>query len=144
MVVLNKRVDDYLYNSKGEEVEGAKKRTITIPAILFKGKRSVKHSFDTSDKGDKAFDRDWEKLGEQVAKLAAPLLKNMGFDAEKHAARQSDADEAEEKESTASTDTSESTATPLEEGTSAEEDLTEEELEAATDPSTSSFGPSNY
>lgn len=143
MAVINKRVDDYLYNSKGEEVEGAKKRTIAVPAILFGGKRSVKHSFDTSDKGDKAFDRDWEKLEEQIVKLAAPLLKNMGFDGEKYAARQSGKDEAEKKTQDANTDSQATTAST--EGTeSVEGDLTEEDLEAATSPSGSDFGSNNY
>lgn len=139
MAIINKRVDDYLYNSKGEEVEGAKKRTIAVPAILFGGKRSVKHSFDTSDKGDKAFDRDWEKLEEQIVKLAAPLLKNMGFDGEKYAARQSGADEAEEQEN--ETPTSENSDSATGDSSDASEDLSDEDLEAATAPG---FDPNGH
>lgn len=144
MAVINKRVDDYLYNSKGEEVEGAKKRTITIPGILFGGKRSVKHTLDTSDKGDKALDREREKLEEQTRKLWAPHLKNMGFNAEKYTAKADDAAEGDKGGTSGgeADDTADDTNDVPSESAS-DSDMSEEDLEAATSPS-SGFGSNNY
>lgn len=143
MAIINKRVDDYLYNSKGEEVEGAKKRTVTIPPVMFGGKRSVKHTFDTSPKGDKAHDREREKLDERIRQASAEYLKNIGFDAEKYAARQSGKDEADEqKNETPTSEDSDSTAEDSSDGVS--EDLSDEDLEAATAPSGSGFDHNSH
>lgn len=136
MAIINKRVDDYLYNSKGEEVEGAKKRTVTIPPVMFGGKRSVKHTFDTSPKGDKAHDREREKLDERIRQASAEYLKNIGFDAEKYAARQSGKDEQENE-----TPTSEDSDSTAGDSSDASEDLSDEDLEAATAPG---FDPNGH
>ena len=150
MAVINKRVDDYLYNSKGEEVEGAKKRTLTIPAVMFGGTRSVKHTLDTSDKGDKALDRELEKLQDRIQQASADFLKNIGFDAKKHADRQNGkAEQAEEKSEDTAPEESEETPASTDADTSAEatesdEELSDEDLEAATNPSSSGFSSSNY
>lgn len=141
MAIISKRVDDYLYNSKGEEVEGAKKRTLTIPPVMFGGKRSVKHTLDTSPKGDKALDREYEKLQERIRQASADFLKNIGFDAEKYAARQSGTDEAEKKETPTAEDSNDAAENPSD-GT--DEDLSEEDLEAATAPSGSGFSPNGH
>lgn len=142
MAVINKRVDDYMYNSKGEEVEGAKKRTLTIPPVMFGGKRSVKHTLDTSDKGDKALDREYEKLQERIQKECALFLKNIGFDVEKYTAKQSDEDEAEDQ-TTKAPEPEDTDSTPDEAPDGASEDLSDEDLEAATSPSEPNVG-SNY
>lgn len=145
MAVINKRVDDYLYNSKGEEVEGAKKRTLTIPAVMFGGKRSVKHTLDTSDKGDKALDREWEKLQDRIQQASADFLKNIGFDAKKHADRQSGKNETENKsEDTTSEESAETPASTESSDEEANEELSDEDLEAATNPSGPSFSSNNY
>ena len=144
MGVIKKRVDDYLYNSKGEEVEGAEKTTVSIPGIAFGGTRAKKHEFDLSAKGKKPHDKERDKLEEQTRQLWAPYLKNIGFDPEKHAPKE-DTDSAAdsnksnaEPESTAPEGTNATNAT-----NTSDDDLSEEDLEAATNPAGSGFG-SNY
>ena len=133
MGVIKKRVDDYLYNSKGEEVEGAEKTIVSVPGIAYGGTRAKKHEFDLSEKGRKAHDREREKAMEATRQAWATYLKNIGFDVEKNTpqakADKNDADDAQEN----ADDSVESTES---------EDLTEEDLEAATNPS--GFGSDNY
>ena len=138
-------MDDYLYNSKGEEVEGAEKTIVSVPGVAYGGTRAKKQEFDLSAKGKKSHDKEREKLLEDTRKLWAPYLKNIGFDAEKHAPKgdnDSTADSTKpdaEPESNAPDDTADTDA-----ATTADDDLSEEDLEAATNPTGSGFGSNNY
>lgn len=101
MGVIKKRVDDYLYNAKGEEVEGAEKKSISIPGLAFGGTRAKKHEVDLSPRGEKAHDKERAKLEEQTRQLWASYLKNVGFDAEKNAPK----DDSESADSAPGDDT---------------------------------------
>lgn len=96
MGVIRKRVDDYLYNSKGEEVEGAEKVTISIPAVAFGGIRPRKHDLDMVPRGMKAHDKERARVEEQTRQLWAPYLKNIGFDPTKHASKNDEGDDLDE------------------------------------------------
>lgn len=121
MAIIKKRVDDYLYNTKGEEARDARKVSISIPGLAFGGARAKKHDLDLSDKGQKAMEREREKLEEATRKLWAPFLSNVGFDPEKGAPKSGG-----EREDIDSAD--EESESPAESGT-------DEDLEAATSPS---------
>lgn len=129
MAVIKKRVDDYLYNSKGEENRDARKASISIPGLAFGGTRAKKHDLDLSEKGEKAMLRERERLEAQTQKLWADWVKNVGFDAEKHAAKTS-ADKDTDDGSSEGRAPSEPDATE-----DSPDPDTEEDLEAATSPS---------
>lgn len=138
MGIIRKRVDDYLYNTKGEEVDGARKVSISIPGIAFGGVRAKKHELDMSEKGERAHAREREKIEEQTRKLWASYLKNVGFNVEANAPKDSpdsDSDDSDEADTSDATESSESTS---------DEDLSEEDLEAATSPSEENFGSNNF
>lgn len=136
MATIKKRVDDYLYNSRGEEAQDAQKATISIPGLAFGGTRVRKHDLDLSDKGRRAMLKERERLEAATVKLWAEFLKNVGFDSDKHAPKtgeETDAsdDSADEAENLPAGDSNESN----ESGNDSDGDLSDAELEAATNPS---------
>lgn len=90
MGVIKKRVDDWLYNSKGEEVEGAEKVTVSVPGLAVGGTRAKKHELDMTARGKKAHDKERERLEEKTRELWRPYLRNIGFDVEKHTSQAND------------------------------------------------------
>lgn len=142
MGVIRKRVDDYLYNSKGEEVEGAEKVAVSIPGIAFGGTRAKKHELDMSAKGKKAHDKEREKVEEQTRQLWANYLKYVGFSADKNAPKSDTSTEPEDapEEPDSGDEVADEAGDAPE---SQDNDLSDEDLEAATNPSGSGFG-SNY
>lgn len=142
MAVIKKRVDDYLYNSKGEEVQEARQVAIHVPGLAFGGTRAKKHTLDVSTKGEKAMNKERARLEEATRKLWAPFLKNINFtvpstDAPDEAL---DADESEDETALveeALPGTDEEYESPSHSAALAD-DQTYEEMEAATtrvDPS---------
>lgn len=87
MGVIKKRVDDWLYNSKGEEVEGAEKVTVSVPGLAIGGTRAKKHELDMTARGKKAHDKERERLEEKTRELWRPYLHNIGFNVEKNASK---------------------------------------------------------
>lgn len=142
MGVIRKRVDDYLYNSKGEEVEGAEKVSVSIPGIVSGSPRAKKHELDMSTKGKKAHDKEREKVEEQTRQLWANYLKNVGYNTDKNTTKVST--DSEPDETSDETEPNDAVNDGTEDAPeSADGDLSEEDLEAATNPSGSETG-SNY
>lgn len=155
MAVIRKRVDDYLFNSKGEENQDAKSSTISIPGLAFGGTRAQKHVLDLSDRGEKAMLREREKLEIQTRKLWAEFLKNVGFNPTKGEKSGSKTDDVEDEENMSENDgsgsafsssmtTEELDAAMGNDGKSADSGtdfakvMSDEELEAATNPESDS------
>lgn len=132
MATIKKRVDDYLYNSRGEEAQDAQKATISIPGLAFGGTRVRKHDLDLSDKGRRAMVKERDRLEAATIKMWAEFLKNVGFDSGKHAPKAGEETDASDDSADEANDLPDGDADADNES---DGDLTDADLEAATKPS---------